>query len=176
MAIAQDMRKYQAMSQADAKVLFFRMARLLNRIRKISLEADRKAIQTKELCAAAAEPFQQEYDALHAALTEYLKAHPERFIKPRKVNIKGIGSFGWENDPAKVGDIKEDARKQLLKQYSDKNGLNLYAEEIVPDKKAILAALLDGHQIPGVEDYIPAGANPKISFSKSIDEENIPGD
>lgn len=176
MAIAQDMRKYQAMSQADAKVLFFRMARLLNRIRKISLEADRKAIQTKELCAAAAEPCQQEYDKLHAELTEYLKAHPERFVKPRKVNIKGIGSFGWENDPAKVGDIKDDARKQLLKQYSDKNGLNLYAEEIVPDKKAILAALLDGHQIPGVEDYIPAGANPKISFSKSIDEENIPGD
>lgn len=176
MAIAQDMRKYQAMTKADALALFFKMARLLNRIRKISLEADRKAILAKELGTAATAPFQKEYDALHAELTEYLKAHQERFIKPRKVNIKGVGSFGWENDPAKVGDIKEDTRKQLLKQYSDKNELNLYTLEIVPDKKAILAALLDGHQIPGVEDYVPAGANPKISFSKSIDEENIPGE
>ena len=176
MAIAQDMRKYQAMTQTDAKKLFFQMARVLNRIRKISLEADRKAILAKESADASIAPLKQEYDALYADLTEYLKVHPERFVRPRKVNIKGVGSFGWESDPAKVGEIKEESRKRLLKEYSDKNELNLYTMEIVPDRKAIAAAILDGHKIPGVEDYTPAGDNPKISFAKSINEEIIPGE
>lgn len=176
MAIAQDVRKYQAMTQADAKALFFKMARLLNRARKITLEADRKAILAKEAGAAGAAPFLKEYNALHAELTEYLKAHPGRFVKPRKVNVKGVGSFGWEGDPAKIGDIKEDVQKEQIKRYSDENGLELYTSGIIPDKKAILAAILDGHKVPGVEDYTPAGDNPKISFSKSIDEENIPGE
>jgi len=176
MAIAQDMRKYQAMTPADAKTIYFRMARLLNRIRKITLEADRKAIIAKELGAVAAAPFQKEYDSLHRELTEYLKVHPERFRKPRKVNVKGVGSFGWETDPAKIGEIKDDSQKEQIKKYSDKNNLALYTLAITPDRKAILAAILDGHEVPGVDNYTPAGDNPKISFSKSIDEENIPGE
>ncbi len=176
MAIAQDMRKFQAMKQDDARALFFRMARLLNRLRKIELEVDRKIIEVKAKADRDKSEIQTEYDALFAELTEYLKAHPERFVSPRKVNLKGVGSFGWESDPAKVGDIKEDAKKELLKAYSDLHGLALYAEEIAPDKKAIAAAILDGHQIPGVDHYTPPGDNPKISFAKTIDEDRIQGD
>lgn len=173
MAIAQDMRKYQAMTQAEAKALFFRMARLLNHIRKIDNEVDRKTIVIKEKAAEEKAPLQTEYEKLHQELTEYLKMHSERFVKPRKVNIKGVGSFGWETDAGKVSPIA--GKEEDVKKFSDENGLALYSTEITVDKKAIAAAILDGMKVPGI-DYTPAGDNPKISFSKAIEEENIPGE
>lgn len=175
MPIAQDMRRYQAMTQDDARKLLCRAARLLNRIRKITLEADRKAIAAREAATLAAAPLKADYDALYHELTEYLKCHKDRFQSPRKVTIKGVGSFGWEKDPARIGAISEEDA-DLIKAFSDANGLTLYTETVTPDKKAILAAILAGHDVPGVSNYFPAGDNPKISFAKSIDEENIPGD
>lgn len=171
MAIAQDMRKFLAMTKADALVIFYRLARIETKIRKNKLAEKERILKIKEEAEARRAELQKEYDSTHRTLTEYLKAHKERFIKPRKEKIDGVGSFGWEKDEGKVETIEGEEEK--IKTYSDQNGLTLYSIRIIPDKVAILKALESGHKVPGV-DYTPKGDNPKISFSKSIDETRIP--
>lgn len=171
MAIAQDMRKYFAMTKDEAIAIFYRLARIENKIRKNKLTEKERILKIKEEAEARRAELQKDYDSEHRTLTEYLKAHKERFIKPRKEKVDGVGSFGWEKDEGKVEPVEGEEEK--IKAYSDKNGLTLYSLKIVPDKTAIMKAIEAGHKVPGV-DYTPKGENPKISFSKSIDETRIP--
>ena len=156
MAIAQDMRKYFVMTKDEAIAVFYRLARIENKIRKNKLTEKERILKIKEEAEARRAELQKDYDSEHRTLTE---------------KVDGVGSFGWEKDEGKVEPIEGEEEK--IKAYSDKNGLTLYSLKIVPDKTAIMKAIEAGHKVPRV-DYTPKGENPKISFSKSIDETRIP--
>lgn len=174
MAIAQDMRKIMVMTKAEAIALYFQLAKALNQIRHIDIDAKERKLRIDEAAEAKKAPLQLIYKTLHARLLEWLKMHKALFDKPRKQQVSGVGSFGWENDEAKT-DISA-ATPEEIKEYSDSHDLKLYSVKkvIVPDKAAIAAACADGHVIPGV-DYTPKGDNPKISFAKTIDEKQLEG-
>ena len=166
MATLKDNRKYQAMTVADADDLFLQIARLKAVLdRKTAAHKKRLAdleLSHKEDVAAEL----AEYELLTAELGNYIQAHKERFISPRKHKVGSIGSYGITTDPAYV--TIEDEEK--LFKYALENGY----EEMInttrkPNKDAILRHAIAGEIIPGAA-VIPPGDVVKLSFSKGYAE------
>ena len=126
MAIAKDTREFQAMSVADADALLMQLARLSAELKKKAAAAEKRKAEIDIQLAADTAEQQQEYDRLFDRLTEYIQAHPERFVRPRNHQVKGVGSYGIEIAPDRYKTVDE----SLVIEYSDANGLALY--QLVP--------------------------------------------
>ena len=70
MAIAQDMRKYFAMTKDEAIAIFYRLARIENKIRKNKLTEKERILKIKEEAEARRAELQKDYDSEHRTLTE----------------------------------------------------------------------------------------------------------
>ena len=102
MTTLKDNRKYQAMTVADADELFLKIARIKSVLDRKSAAhkkrlADLELAHQEDVAAELAE-----YELLTAELGNYIQAHKERFISPRKHKVGSIGSYGITTDPAYV--------------------------------------------------------------------------
>lgn len=165
MAIAKDTREFQAMSVADADGLLMQLARLSAELKKKAAAAEKRKAEIDIQLAADTAEQQQEYSRLFDRLTEYIQAHPERFVRPRNHQVKGVGSYGIEIAPDRYKTVDE----SLVIEYSDANGLALY--QLVPkiDNAAAKQVFRDGGTVPGAK-YTPAGDVPKIKIDPSYIE------
>ena len=167
MTTLKDNRKYQAMTVADADELFLKIARIksvldhkssAHKKRLAELELAHKEDVASELA---------EYELLTAELGNYIQAHKERFISPRKHKVGSIGSYGITTDPAYV--TIDDEEKIFA--YALENGYDdMINTTRKPNKDAILRRAIAGDIIPGAA-VIPPGDVVKLSFTKGYAEQ-----
>ena len=102
MTTLKDNRKYQAMTVADADELFLKIARIKAILDRKSAAhkkrlADLEILHKEDVASELAE-----YELLTGELADYIQAHKERFLSPRKHKVAQIGSYGITTDPAYV--------------------------------------------------------------------------
>ena len=165
MTVLQDNRKFQAMTVAEADAIFQRIALLEATIKRESFAADKKKAEIAIALQEKIAPALEERDELVEALTCYIQANPDRFIKPRKHKVGEMGSYGIETDPAKT--VIND--KLAVVEYAREHGLDLYEEDFKVNKKAVETAISVGHKIPGAK-IIPAGDVAKYKVAQSYIE------
>jgi phage host-nuclease inhibitor protein Gam len=170
MAIAKDTREYLAMTVADADNILLHLARLTAELKRRRAVADKKKAEIDLALAADTAEQQREYDVLYERLTEYIQAHPERFIRPCKHPVKGIGTYGLEIAPDKLKIL--DAEQVC--NFSDADGLMLYAQVKQVDNAAVKQTFRDGVTVPGAK-YTPPGKVPKIKIDDSYIEQQLKG-
>ena len=161
-----DNRRYKAMSADEADALFLAIAK-----RKAALE--RKGAAYKARLAKLEEEFladtradRDAYNNLSAELMAYIIANPERFVKPRKRRVGGIGSYGITTDPAIVNIIDKDT----VIQFALDNGYDdIVRVSREPVKDAILRRNMDGEAVPGVR-ITPPGDVAKLTFKANFAE------
>lgn len=159
-----DNRQYQAMTVDEADALFLRIAK-----HKAALE--RKGAAYKARLAKLEEEFladtradRDAYNNLSAELIAYILANPDRFTKPRKHPVGGIGSYGITTDPA----IVTVTDKELFVQFALENGYkDLVKVSHTPMKDAVLRRTSGGESIPGVR-ITPPGDVAKIVFKANF--------
>lgn len=166
MTTLKDNRKYQAMTVADADELFLKIARLKAILdRKSAAHKKRLAdleIAHKEDVASEL----SEYELLTGELADYIQAHKERFLSPRKHKVAQIGSYGITTDPAYV--TIEDEEKLFA--YALENGYDdMINTKRTANKDAVLRHAIAGEIIPGAA-VVPPGDVVKFSFSKGYAE------
>ena len=166
MTTLKDNRKYQAMTVADADELFLKIARIKSILDRKSAAhkkrlADLELAHKEDVAAELAE-----YELLTAELGNYIQAHKERFIAPRKHKVGSIGSYGITTDPAYV--TIDDEEKIFA--YALKNGYDdMINTTRKPNKDAILHHAIAGEIIPGAAVVSP-GDVVKLSFTKGYAE------
>lgn len=159
-----DNRQYQAMTVDEADALFLRIAK-----HKAALE--RKGAAYKARLAKLEEEFladtrteRDAYNNLSSELIAYIIANPDRFKKPRKHPVGGIGSYGITTDPAIVNITDKD----VLIQFILDNGYDdLCKVTRVPVKEAILRRMMAGEDLPGVR-ITPPGDVAKLTFKANF--------
>ena len=167
MTTLKDNRKYQAMTVADADELFLKIARIKAILdRKSAAHKKRLAdleIAHKEDVASEL----SEYELLTGELADYIQAHKERFVSPRKHKVGSIGSYGITTDPAYV--TIDDEEKIFA--YALENGYDdMINTTRKPNKDAILHRAIAGDIIPGAA-IVPPGDVVKLSFNKGYAEQ-----
>lgn len=170
MAIAKDIRHAQAMTVPEADNLFSRLAQLTAAIKREGAAAEKRKAEIDIRAAETVAPLKIEYDQLYADLTDYIMAHPERFVSPRKRKVGQMGTYGIEIAPDKIDQIA----LEILTAYSDTYGLALYETEQKPVKTAIAQVFRDGGTVPGVR-YTPPGDVPKIKVAPGYIEQQLKG-
>lgn len=168
MAIAKDTREFLAMTVAEADNILIQLARLAAELKRKGNVADKKKAEIDLALAADTAEQQREYNVLYERLTEYIQAHPERFIRPCKHPVKGIGTYGQEIAPDKLKVLDT----ELVCGFSDANGLSLYAMAKKVDNDAVKQTCRDGFAVPGTQ-YTPAGKVPKIKIDESYIEQQL---
>ena len=167
MTTLKDNRKYQAMTVADADELFLKIARIKSVLDRKSAAhkkrlADLELAHKEDVAAELAE-----YELMTAELGNYIQAHKERFISPRKHKVGSIGSYGITTDPAYV--TIDDEEKIFA--YALENGYDdMINTTRKPNKDAILRRAIAGDIIPGAA-IVPPGDVVKLSFSKGYAEQ-----
>ncbi len=170
MAIAKDTREFLAMTVAEADNILIQLARLAAELKRKGNVADKKKAEIDLALAADTAEQQREYDALYERLTEYIQAHPERFVRPCKHPVKGIGTYGLEVAPDKLKILDADQ----VCDFSDTSGLMLYAQVKQVDNATVKQTFRDGVTVPGAR-YTPPGKVPKIKISDSYIEQQLKG-
>ena len=92
----EDTRIYQTMTVEDADRLFGELAVLEVRILSKTAAADKKITEIKEKVAADTAADEAVLNRKRVELQEYIKAHPERFAKPRMRKTE-FGKYGLRN-------------------------------------------------------------------------------
>ena len=88
-----DNRRYRAMSVEEADQLFKEIARLTIRLNRISTGYEFKIAELKAAAGRETEPLAAELKKREEELTGYIRANPERFIKPRQ-HVTEYGKYG----------------------------------------------------------------------------------
>ena len=167
MTTLKDNRKYQAMTVADADELFLKIAKLKAVLdRKTAAHkkrlADLELTHKEDVAAELAD-----YEFLTGELADYIQAHKERFLSPRKHKVAQIGSYGITTDPAYV--TIEDEEKLFA--YALENGYDdMINTKRTANKDAVLRRAIGGDIIPGAV-ITPPGDVVKLAFTKGYAEQ-----
>ena len=140
-----DTRIYQAMTEEDADRLFGELAVLEVRILAKTAAADKKITEIKEKVAADTAADEAVLNRKRVELQEYIKAHPERFAKPRMRKTE-FGKYGLRSAEKIVIDDPE-----AVIRYADDMGLeDLYEVQRKVTAGKVKDALAAGVKVPGV--------------------------
>ena len=157
-----DTRMHKSMTVAEADAIFLEIARC-NAV--IAREEALLKKKTSDLTAACIEKISADLkkrEQLEQELTNYILAHPKRFVKPRKHSVGQVGTYGVTTGPAYIRIFSEED----IIAFALKNGYDdVIRTEHTPDKEGILRRISAGVDVPGAE-LIPAGDVAKMSFKK----------
>ena len=140
----EDTRIYQAMTVEDGDRLFGELAVLEVRILAKTSSADKRIAEIKQKTAEDTAELESLLARKQEELKEYIKAHPERFEKPRMRKTE-FGKYGLRSaDKIAVED------EEAVIRYADDMGLDLYktTKKVVAEK--IKEALAEGKNVPGI--------------------------
>lgn len=140
----EDTRIYQAMTVEDGDRLFGELAVLEVRILAKTSSADKRIAEIKQKTAEDTAELESLLARKQEELKEYIKAHPERFEKPRMRKTE-FGKYGLRNAD-KIAIEDEDA----VIRYADDMGLDLYKTTKKAVAEKIKEALSAGVKVPGV--------------------------
>ena len=145
MSILTSARNCRAMTVAQADELFRNIAMNTIRIKKINAEYENRIAAQKAAAERETKPLREELDHLVADLDQYIRFHPERFIKPRQ-HVTDYGKYGLRT-VSSLEILDEEAVKASIRTE------NIPALIVIErlDKKALEKALSEGKAIQGCE-------------------------
>lgn len=141
----EDTRIYQAMTIEDGDRLFGELAVLEVRILAKTSSADKRIAEIKQKTAEDTAELESLLARKQEELKEYIKAHPERFEKPRMRKTE-FGKYGLRSAEKIVVDDPE-----AVIRYADDMGLeDLYEVQRKVTAGKVKDALAAGVKVPGV--------------------------
>ena len=140
-----DNRNYRAMSVEQADLLFRNIALLTVKLNRVKADYEKRIIELKAAAELETRIQETELKTLEEELNGYIRANPERFIKPRQ-HVTEYGKYGVRQ-VAGVEITDEDAVKASIRLQ------NIPALVVIEklDKKALEKALGEGRVIDGCE-------------------------
>lgn len=145
MPVLSDNRSSLAMTVTQADELFRRIALNTIRIRKINAGYEKRIAVLKTEAERETGPLKEELDRLAGELDQYIRSHPERFIKPRQ-HVTDYGKYGMRQ-VSKLEITDEEAVKKSIR------AAGIPALIVVErlDKKILEKAIAEGKEIKGCE-------------------------
>ncbi|MBO4630596.1 MAG: host-nuclease inhibitor Gam family protein [Lentisphaeria bacterium] len=145
MPILSDDRDIRAMTVPQADELFRRIAMNTIRIKEINAGYERRIAVLKTAAEQEIDPLEKELERLSGELNQYIRCHPERFIKPRQ-HVTDYGKYGLRT-VSKLEIMDEEVVKASIRKE------NIPALIVIErlDKKALEKALSEGKEIKGCE-------------------------
>lgn len=141
----EDTRIYQSMTTEEADQIFGELAVLEVRILARTAATDKRIAELKQKSADETAELEEQLSRKRDALQEYIKAHPERFVKPRMRKTE-FGKYGLRSAEKIVVDDPE-----AVIRFADDMGL----EDLCEVQRKVTAgkvkdALAAGMNVPGV--------------------------
>ena len=131
------------MSIGEADKLFEEIAVKETEIKKENAICDRKIAKLKSDLETKTAQLKADVAVLSKRLSEYVKNHKDRFIKPRQ-RTTNFGKYGVRTVTELV--ITDE---QTIIEFAKENNLPFFKVEYKVDKKAIEKALRKGSEAPG---------------------------
>ncbi len=155
-----DNREYQQMSVEDADKLFSRIAVLTAKVDRSAADTEKRIADLKAAHENRTADDREELKELVAGLTEYIGAHPARFLKPRQHKTP-FGRYGLRS----VTDVRI-VDEQFVMAFSDEHQLALYTVTRKVEKTAVAKAIAERGEVPGAK--IVAGDVASYTVDKSV--------
>ena len=160
-----DTREFEAMSIAEADKLFEEIAVKETEVKKENAVFDKKIAKLKSELETKTAQLKADVAALSQRLSEYVKNHKDRFIKPRQ-RTTNFGKYG-----VRIVTELVITDEQAIIEFAKEHNLPLFKIEYKVDKKAIEKELLNGREVPGV--YRKVGDIISYSIAKVKEENEI---
>ena len=161
--VLNDNRRYKAMTAEEADALFAEIAALKLELVSIAADGDREIAEVKAKYARLATERMPLFQSKCDDLEEYIKANPERFLKPRSRKTE-FGKYGKRD----VSNVKVIDLPIALKYVKDHMLTQLYKVKESLVKKAIEKFIKDGNEVPGTK--ITAGERILMDVSQELIE------
>ena len=165
-----DTREFDAMTVEEADSLFQAIAIKETEIKKHNAICDKKIAVLKLNLENTIAPLRNDIAELSKRLSEYVKLHKERFIKPRQRSTN-FGKYGVRTVTELI--ITDE---QAVIDFAKANNLPLYKTEIKLDKKAIEKLIVDGKEIPGAYRKVGDIISYNVAKVKEDEKESVKGE
>lgn len=165
-----DTREFEAMSIGEADKLFEEIAVKETEIKKENAICDRKIAKLKSDLETKTAQLKADVAVLSKRLSEYVKNHKDRFIKPRQ-RTTNFGKYGVRTVTELV--ITDE---HAIVEFAKENNLPLFKVEYKVDKKAIEKLIVDGKEIPGAYRKVGDIISYNVAKVKEDEKESVKGE